>query len=344
MENSRSAEGQPQNILLVDDDPGAIQLMGGILANVGTLRFATNGRDALRLAGEFAPDLILLDAEMPGMSGFQLLEMLKAEPSLSDVPAIFITSHTDAGFEISALEMGAADFIAKPFRSSLVVARVKTHLRMKRMADELRRAATTDALTGVANRRQFDESLQREWLRARRTGDALSLLLVDVDYFKLYNDRYGHQKGDDCLQRVAQALRSTCQRPADLVARYGGEEFMVLLPQTPRYGAEQVGARILAVVESLAISHEDSTASHRLSVSVGVASHEELSACRSTDHATCCIDDLVLAADRALYSAKRAGRAQVKTHDIESGTGVIRQAAGTLKAAPDIQTLPWQPV
>src|SRR5450631_2410370 len=160
--NSRlmSKPAQPQQILLVDDDPGAIQLLGGLLANVATLWFATNGKDALRLAREVVPDLILLDAEMPGMTGFQLLQALKAEAELADVPVIFITSHTEAGFEVSALEMGAVDFIAKPFRSSLVLARVKTQMRMKRMSDELRRAATTDALTGVANRRLFDETLE----------------------------------------------------------------------------------------------------------------------------------------------------------------------------------------
>src|ERR1700693_5825425 len=155
------------SILLVDDDPGAIQLMGRILANVGKLVFATNGKDALRLARDSVPDLILLDAEMPGMSGFELLKTLQAESTLADVPVIFITSHIEAGFEVSALDMGAADFIAKPLRSSRVLARVRTQLRMKHLADELRRTATTDALTGIANRRQFDESLEREWLRAQ---------------------------------------------------------------------------------------------------------------------------------------------------------------------------------
>src|ERR1700722_9911896 len=152
------------NILLVDDNPGAIQLMGRILADVGKLRFASNGKDALRLARDSAPDLILLDAEMPGMSGFELLRTLKAESSLADVPVIFIPSHSEAGFEVSALDMGAADFIAKPLKPSRVLARVRTQLRVKPLADELRRTATTDALTGIANRRQFDQSLQREWL------------------------------------------------------------------------------------------------------------------------------------------------------------------------------------
>jgi diguanylate cyclase (GGDEF)-like protein len=317
MEKLNSKAAAQPHILLVDDDPGAIQLMGSILTNVAGLRFATNGKDALRLAGELVPDLILLDAEMPGMSGFQLLAMLKSEPSLVDVPVIFITSHTEAGFEVSALEMGAADFIAKPFRSSLVLARVKTHLRMKRMADELRRAATTDALTGVANRRSFDELLAHEWPRARRTGHALSLLLIDVDHFKLYNDRYGHQKGDECLRQVAHALRTACQRPADLVARYGGEEFMMLLPETPRSGAERVGGRVLEAVKALDLVHEGAVPTRCVSVSVGIAFHDDASRCRGTSHGHCTASNLVLAADWALYAAKRAGRAQAKLFDIE---------------------------
>src|ERR1700691_2989642 len=195
------------SILLVDDDPGTIQLMGRILGEVGKLRFATNGKDALRLARDSVPDLILLDAEMPGMSGFELLKTLKTESSLTDVPVIFITSHNEAGFEVSALDMGAADFIAKPLRSSRVLARVRTQLRVKHMADELRRTATTDVLTGVANRRHFVELLEREWLRARRCADPVSLLMIDVDHFKLYNDLYGHPKGDICLRHVAQVLK-----------------------------------------------------------------------------------------------------------------------------------------
>src|ERR1700674_472501 len=269
------------SILLVDDDPGAIQVMGRILADVGQLRYATNGTEALRLARESAPDLILLDAEMPGMSGFELLRNLKAESSRADVPVIFITSHTEAGFEVSALDMGAADFIAKPLKSSRVLARVRTQLRVKHLADELRRTATTDALTGVANRRQFDESLEREWLRAQRSGDPVSLLMIDVDHFKLYNDLYGHPKGDVCLKHVTQALLSTCKRPADFVARYGGEEVAMLLPQTPRHGAQRMAQRVLDAVATFGIFHEDSQTTHYVSVSVGIACFDDASVCRT---------------------------------------------------------------
>jgi diguanylate cyclase (GGDEF)-like protein len=318
---SSKPDTEDVSILLVDDDPGAIQLIARILTGVGKLRFATNGNDALRLARDSTPDLILLDAEMPGMSGFELLRTLKAESSLADVPVIFITSHCEAGFEVSALDMGAADFITKPLRSSRVLARVKTQLRVKRMADELRRTAITDALTGVANRRQFDESLEREWARARRCGDPVSLLMVDVDHFKLYNDLYGHPKGDICLKHVTQALLSTCKRPADLVARYGGEEFMLLLPQTSRDGAEHMARQVLEAVAAFGILHEDTQTTHYVTVSVGIACFDDASACWAFDSHGLCADDLVQAADKALYSAKHAGRGQAKLRDIaDAGT------------------------
>lgn len=319
---------QAASILLVDDDRTVIQLMGKILAGIGDVRFAANGKDALRLAHDSIPDIILLDAEMPGMSGFDLLKTLKSDPVLVNVPVIFITSHAEAEFEVCALQMGAADFISKPFRSAPALARLKTHLRIKQLTDDLRRAANTDVLTGVANRRLFDELLEREWLRGRRTGDPLSLLLIDVDHFKLFNDRYGHPKGDVCLRAVAMALLSTCHRPADLVARYGGEEFVVLLPQTPREGAEQIAANILAAVNALNIAHEDSLTAPRVSVSVGVGYHAAGAGSKDSRESRSmesgpepvAATDLILAADKALYAAKSAGRAQAKTRDIHDKT------------------------
>jgi len=315
------------DILLVDDDPGAMQLLSSILCAEGNIRFATNGADALRIAGTTRPDVILLDAEMPGMSGFKVLEALKAAPELADVPVIFITSHSEAGFEVSALEMGAADYIGKPFKSSIVLARVKTHLSLKRMADGLRRDSLTDSLTGIANRRHFDQSLAREWLIARRACNPVSLLMLDVDHFKSFNDRYGHPKGDACLRQLAQVLLGVARRPSDLVARCGGEEFVILLPNTARSGAEHVARRALEAVEASGIFHRDSpTPSHHVTVSIGIACHDEQSPCwpntaqdmRFVVGASpgCDGSDLVLAADRALYSAKRAGRARAVFRDI----------------------------
>jgi len=313
------------NILLVDDDPSMIQLLARILEGVGNLRFATSGEDALRLAHESAPDVVLLDAEMPGMSGFQVCEALKADASLSAVPIIFITSHCEPAFEVSGFEFGAADFIAKPFSGPLVLARVKTQLRVKRMADDLRRIATIDVLTGVANRRRFDEALEREWRRGRRSGDPLALLMIDVDHFKSFNDHYGHPAGDKCLRAVAQALVSASLRPGDMVARYGGEEFVVLLPQTPRGGAEHVAHGVLDAIEALAIKHDTSSTARHVTVSVGVSCYDDASECwvpPSSDSrsavlgARCSPIDLVQAADKAMYAAKHAGRAQAMLLDI----------------------------
>jgi diguanylate cyclase (GGDEF)-like protein len=331
------------NILLVDDDPGAIQLMARILSNVGCLRFATSGEDALRLARESAPDLVLLDTEMPGMSGFETCRALKADPTLTDVPVIFVTGHSEAAFEVSGFELGAADFIAKPVSPPLLLTRVKTQLRVKRLSDELRRIATIDSLTGVANRRRFDEVLEREWRRARRSGDPMALLMIDVDHFKLFNDRYGHPAGDACLRSVAEALVSASLRPADLVARYGGEEFGVLLPQTPRQGAGHVARGILDAVAALGIAHETSPTARHLTVSVGIGCYDDESKFWVHPSARSRVGDearalrspgaLLQAADQALYAAKHAGRAQSRLLDI-AGVNLGDEVAPDV--APDV--------
>jgi diguanylate cyclase (GGDEF)-like protein len=265
---------------------------------------------------------------MPGMSGFELFESLRSESTLADVPVIFVTSHSEAAFEISALEMGAVDFITKPFTSSLVLARVRNQLRAKHMAERLSGLSTTDDLTGVANRRLFDEILEREWRRTRRGGDPMSLLLVDVDHFKLYNENYGRPCGDACLQRVTEALGESCRRAADLVARSGADEFMVLLPQTPREGAEHVAHRILDAVQALKLIHVKSPTKGNVTVSVGIGCYDETSACwakagpghrRGGDtQIPCAASDLLLAADQALRSGKRGRRAEVRLCDISA--------------------------
>jgi diguanylate cyclase (GGDEF)-like protein len=264
---------------------------------------------------------------MQGMSGYRVLDSLKARPEMADVPVIFVTGHSEPAFEVSALEAGAADFISKPIRAALILARVSTQLRLKRMADELRFAAATDALTGIANRRKFDQILEQEWQRSLRGADPLSLLLIDVDHFKLYNDRYGHPKGDQALQLVAKALVNALRRTADLVARCGGEEFGLLLPQTARAGALHVAQHVLNTVKALGIAHAGSPVARHLSVSIGIACYDEQSAFWVSNPAdvrymsndrrlSCAASDLVVTADKALYAAKRAGRAQAALLDI----------------------------
>ena len=179
------------SILVVDDDPITIQLLGHILSDLGTLRFATSGEDAVRLARESSPDLMLLDLKMPGMSGLRVCAAFKADPALADVPVLIVTGHGGAELEAILFEMGAADFIAKPFDAPVIRARVETHLRARRMKDDGRSSDLIDIRTGVATRRRFEESLEQEWSRARRAGTPLALLMIAVDHFQSFDERYG---------------------------------------------------------------------------------------------------------------------------------------------------------
>jgi len=309
------------DILLVDDDPGMIQLLSRALAGLGRLRFATNGADALRLARSETPDLLLLDAEMPDMSGFELWELLRADVRFSDLPMIFVTSHAGESMEERGLAVGAADFIVKPVRPGIVAARVRTQLRLKAAVDGLRRLAATDALTGLANRRVLVERLANEWARARRMRRPMAVLLIDVDHFKRFNDVYGHLRGDEALVAVTHALGEAACRPADLVARYGGEEFAVLLPDTNRHGAEAVAQDILERMPELAIEHSGSDIG-QLSVSIGGACWDVDSGGWSRAFEPRKIEPgdaapgetpferLLAIADEALYRAKSEGRAR----------------------------------
>jgi diguanylate cyclase (GGDEF)-like protein len=315
-----------RNILLVDDDVATVELLADMLSDLGELRFASNGKDALRLAHEWVPDLILLDKEMPGMDGFEVCGAIKTDPELADASVIFVTSHSGPEFELAGFKLGAVDFIAKPVSEQLVRARVMNQLRARDLADQLRRNATIDSLTGVANRRGFDESLEREWRRARRSGNALALLMIDVDFFKSFNDLYGHLAGDACLKSLAAVLMCSSVRPADLVARYGGDEFAVLLPRTPRAGAEHVTRAVLDAVDALDIAHDKSPSIRCVTVSIGIASYDHGSKCwepasrnrraGNSQSTHCSAVDLLQAADRALYSAKHSGRGKAKLLDI----------------------------
>jgi diguanylate cyclase (GGDEF)-like protein len=293
-------------LFLVDDDPVAIHVMGHVLSPLADIRFATSGADALRLMAEAPPDLVLLDAQLGDMDGLQVLGHMRADSALADVAVIFVTSHDEEALEVAVLEHGAVDFIAKPVRAAPLLARVRTHLEMRKLTAELRRIATQDGLTGVANRRAFDEALDRACRMAHRLGAPLSLLMVDVDCFKSYNDHHGHQAGDACLRQVAQVLPRLCQRPGDLAARYGGEEFALLLPDTRTAGALHLAHRLLDAVETLRIPHGFSLARAHVTVSVGVA-------CLTSVALQGSAKQLVHMADHALYAAKHNGRAQACT-------------------------------
>lgn len=309
------------NLLIVDDDVTVIQVLAKALAGVGSVRYALNGTDALRLAESDPPDVVLLDAHMPGLSGFQVLEAMRLNPALEDIPAIFITSDSSQGMEAEGLAKGAADFIAKPFHPAIVAARVKTQLRLKRALDKLRQLSSTDALTGIANRRALDEALLQECSRALRSKYPISVLLLDVDYFKMFNDTYGHGAGDAALIAVANAMLEATNRPADLVARYGGEEFSVVLPGTQGSGALAVATKLMQLMCQKQVPHSGSP-SGLLTVSIGIAAfepnangwyeqNESLRGNAPGEAARDVASALLKTADRALYSAKQTGRSKV---------------------------------
>lgn len=295
-----SAPGKLPCLLIVDDQPINIQALYRIFAPDHRVLMATSGAKALAVCRDDPPDLVLLDVVMPEMDGHEVCARLKADESTRDIPVIFVTSHTDAAEETKGLELGAVDFIAKPVNPAVVRARVKTHLVLKAQNDLLRQMVFIDGLTGVANRRCFDERLSSEWRRGARSSSPLALLMLDVDHFKRFNDRYGHQSGDDCLRRVVTAIQANLLRPGDLVARYGGEEFACILPATGFEGAMAVAAAIVQRVRGLQIEHADSEVCGVVTLSVGVA--------LSVPEPGGDPGRLVALADAQLYQAKHSGR------------------------------------
>ncbi|MFD2263293.1 diguanylate cyclase domain-containing protein [Lacibacterium aquatile] len=298
----------PATILLVDDDPISIRLLRSILKDDGEVIFATNGEEAIRLAQTQQPDVILLDAEMPGLDGFAVCERLKQDEVTARSAVIFVTAHNDTERETRALDIGAVDFITKPVSPPIVKARVRAHIKLKQQGDHLRRLAAVDGLTGIANRRVFDETLARELKRAGRSRHPLGLVLLDVDFFKLYNDRYGHLEGDACLRAVAQALHKLSRRPADTVARYGGEEFALILPDIDRPGVEQFGGIICDTIRNLKLPHEASKVHEFVTVSVGLA--------LLPGGAEVTSEAMIRKADELLYQAKLGGRDRFIVGDI----------------------------
>ncbi|NYE60480.1 diguanylate cyclase (GGDEF)-like protein [Duganella sp. 1224] len=288
-------------ILVVDDAMENIQILHHALREDHEVLFALDGEQALQIARDQQPDLILLDAVMPGMDGYAMVAALRASPRLQDIPVIFVTALSQPEDETRALEAGAVDFISKPFNVAVVRARVRSQLTIKRQADAMRELSMTDGLTGVANRRNFNDTVDAEWRRCARAGLPLSVIMIDIDHFKLYNDHYGHQAGDACLQQVSTAMKRCATRPQDLLARYGGEEFILLLPQEAADGAEVVAQRILDEVAKLAIPHAASPTAPIVSLSLGLAT--ALPPLEGHDPSP-----LIRVADHNLYRAKQTGR------------------------------------
>ncbi|HBA89211.1 MAG TPA: diguanylate cyclase response regulator [Geobacter sp.] len=338
MSNGTEAEERRQKILIVDDTPANIEILYKILKKEYDILFAKNGKDGIRMVREQAPDLILLDIMMPGMDGYEVCAVLKADPATAKIPVIFVTAMVNEEDEAKGLLCGAIDYVTKPITPSIVLARVRNHLKLKRSTDlleeltakleeknrELEILAREDGLTGIANRRQFNEVLQSEIKRAMRNGRALSLIICDVDHFKKYNDLYGHLAGDKCLQLLGALLRESFKRAGELPARYGGEEFAVILPDTDAATGAQQAERLRKLLADLALPHAGSEEGV-VTVSVGVVGGMMTHGLDA--------EWFIREADQALYLSKANGRNRVTSVACEDGDDAVSAPQGAPEAS-----------
>jgi len=290
-------------LLIVDDEKQNRTLLTELLQDDYQIILAKNGTQALERAEERLPDLILLDVLMPEMNGFAVMRALKNNDITRNIPVIFISALDSPADEEHGLDLGAVDYIAKPFHPPIVRVRVRNHLQAVHQRRLLERLAMIDSLTEIPNRRRFDEVFEQEWRRCLRNRTLFSLMIVDVDHFKLYNDSYGHAAGDLVLSRIALSLQTALKRPGDFVARYGGEEFVIILPEIDASGAHALAEQIRAQVEELQIPHAQVSAIPWVTISIGGAT-----VMPTEDKAD---SEFFCRADSRLYDAKHAGRNRV---------------------------------
>jgi diguanylate cyclase (GGDEF)-like protein len=294
--------GGNYKILIIDDEKHNIDVLNEILSPMYEVLISKDGLNGIKMAREFVPDLILLDIIMPDMTGFEVIQTLKGFDVTRRIPVIFITGLDSYKDEEKGLLLGAADYITKPFRNAIVKARVKTQLQVVEYIRALEHLGMMDALTELPNRRGFDRQLQSEWDRAKREKTPISIMIIDIDNFKVFNDTYGHAQGDVVLQYAAMSFKNTLKRPADYVARWGGEEFVILLPYTDMEGALTISELVRENIEALEIPYTDGKS---LSVTVSIGVNCEVPP-RYNNPA-----EFLSKADKALYAAKEAGRNRV---------------------------------
>ncbi|AOW77723.1 hypothetical protein A3Q34_13210 [Colwellia sp. PAMC 20917] len=291
-----------QIILIVDDDKANRKMLKELLQEQAKIIFAKNGKQARELARKHLPDLILLDVIMPDISGFEVIDSLKNDPETMNVSVIFITGLANDDDEERGFNLGGCDYIYKPFKPNIVIARVMMHLELIRQRKMLDEIAHIDALTGVNNRRKMDLVLKDEVAANKYEHTNLLVAILDIDYFKQYNDGYGHGAGDVALRQVGQALREICVRPRDFIARYGGEEFVIILPDCDKAGAEIMLSNIAQAIKDKKIKHQYSSVSPQLTVSVGAV------VVKSSQSVV--VANVMQKADSLLYQAKNNGRNQ----------------------------------
>ncbi|MCL1940320.1 MAG: diguanylate cyclase [Synergistaceae bacterium] len=292
-----------EKILIVDDSMLSLRILSDILKEEYDVMASKEGREALKMAKEYSPTIILLDIVMPVMDGFEVLAELKQMPETSNIPVIFITSLNDPENEEKGLILGATDYIYKPFSPRVVKARVKNHIDLFLMRKTIEDLALIDALSKIHNRRSFDLRSEVEWARAMREQTCISTAILDIDDFKKYNDHYGHLEGDGVIKSVANRISSSLSRKTDFVARYGGEEFVVLLPATPSENGEKLLQKICENIKDLAIPHAESPTTSVVTVSIGGTS--------TIPQMGEGIKDFIEIADQMLYKAKKEGKNRV---------------------------------
>lgn len=290
---------EKQSLLIIDDETFNLKILGGFLNSQYNIILAKDGKEGLERALNQKPDLILLDILMPEQDGYQVIKELKNNDDTKSIPVIFISALAETEDEEKGLLLGAVDYIIKPFTPAVVKARISTHMKIVRQRKLLENIALLDGLTEIPNRRSFSEKFEKEARISIRNQKAFSVIFIDVDFFKEYNDNYGHTKGDEALKNIASVISETLKRPGDYVARYGGEEFVVILPDTPSEGGLKIANEIRKSVESLGIEHKYSKTGEVLTISAG----------GSTLVPYDVNDKLILEnADEMLYYSKKSGR------------------------------------
>lgn len=287
-------------ILLVEDDDISALICTQSLSDTYHIERVTDGETAIEYCQIKSPDLILMDINMLGISGLETCKMLKSNAVTENIPVIFITAYSDPLIEDQCWDVGCVDFINKPFSVKTLRHRVKAHLTVKQLTDKLKRLATYDGLTNIPNRFFFDGYFLEQAKLAARLQSSLGLLIIDIDYFKQYNDTYGHLKGDECLKLVAKTLSESVERPTDCVARYGGEEFVIVLPNTNLEGVKFLAEKLVVEIAELNLPHSSSPFD-KLTVSIGGTVIEQ----GSLD-----LQKVIARSDKNLYQAKNSGRNQ----------------------------------
>lgn len=307
---------KPFTLLIVDDEKQNRTLLTELLQDDYQIILAKNGVQALERAQSHLPDLILLDVLMPDMDGLAVIRALKAADTTRHIPVIFVSALDKPDDEERGLDLGAVDYVAKPFHPPIVRARVRNHLHAVHQRRLLEQLALIDSLTEIPNRRRFAEVYEREWRRCMRNQRPLSLIVLDVDLFKRYNDTYGHAAGDVVLKRVASAIQSALKRPADFVARFGGEEFVVVLPDADAGNGWHLAEKIRLAVENEHIAYPESDVGPWLTVSLGGATQVPT----GVEVDTRLFDE----ADRVLYQAKGSGRNRAVWSAASDATHLVR--------------------